>query len=321
MKPFFDHFFATILIAAIALTGAHCKKDKDEVPPPQDRWEHIVSARQKELGIANWSFIINDKVYFGGRNNDVYIYDLTKKDWIGSFNYPPAFEARWNCAVAVHNNKAYIGNGRYGAGMFLQDWWEFDPASGTPWKQLTNCPIAGADGRAFVLGNTLYNTMHIDDGTGNQTIQTHVYTYDIAKDSWDANFSQLGKNCGTSGFGFVLDSKFYYGTGYNNSIPGSIFTKECAVFNPANRQTTPLAAFPVEMTTSENARTFTHNGKGYVLGSNHELFELDPVSNKWSEMNKVPENQSHGRIMYVHQYQNKVYGFTTKGQLYEHFFQ
>jgi N-acetylneuraminic acid mutarotase len=317
MRQFPDKLLAYLCVIIIAFTGIHCKKDKNE-KPPQDHWEPVSTGRERNIGPNNWSFLINDKVFFRSRDGDLHIFDLTKKDWTGTFNYPPGFEPRWNCAVAVHNNKAYIGNGRYGAGQFLGDWWEFDPEASTPWRALPDCPITGADGKAFVYNGKLYNTLHIDGGTGNETIQTRVYILDLTTFTWEPGFKQMTMNCGSSGFGLMLDDQFLFGAGYNNRIPGSIFTKECGLYNPANQQTRAIANFPVEMQTTVNAITFTHNGKGYVLGKNRELFEYDPAGNKWRSMNKLPEQAAHGAITYLHSHQDKIYGFTTKGYLYRY---
>lgn len=310
--------FTTIsCLLLITLTAAHCKKDSDITPPPQDRWA-FVAAPQRNIGTANWSFLIGNQVFFGSKDNDLYFFDLDRKQWVGSFNYPNGFEPRWSASAAVHNNKAYIGNGRYGNGHFLRDWWEFDPGAASPWKRLADCPVEGADGRAFVLNNTLYSTLQVNGAMGEQTIQAKVYSYNIANDQWDPNPGQLGRNCGTSGFSFLLDNKFHFGAGYNNRIPGSIFTKEHAAYNPANQQTSRLADFPTELQSSENGITFTHKGKGYVLGKDHDLYEYDPSSNKWRTMNRVPEDAGKGVITYVHQYNGKTYGFTSKGFLYEY---
>ncbi|MGN6420010.1 MAG: hypothetical protein ACTHMC_21065 [Pseudobacter sp.] len=311
--------FTTIYcLLFIALTAANCKKDKDNAPPPpQDRWEAI-AAPQRNIGTANWSFNIGNEVFFGNKDNNLHFFDLDRKVWVGSFNYPNGFEERWNCAVAVHNNKAYIGSGRSGNGFFLRDWWEFDPSASLPWKQLADCPVEGADGRAFILNNTLYSALQINGAMGDQSIQTKVFTYDITNDEWDTHINQLSKNCGTSGFSFLLNNQFHFGAGYNNRIPGSIFTREHAAFNPANQQTTALAEFPVELQSAENGITFTHNGKGYVLGKKHDLYEYDPGNNKWRTMNKVPEEAGKGVITYVHQYNGKTYGFTSKGFLYQY---
>ncbi|HVK49131.1 MAG TPA: hypothetical protein VM488_14825 [Pseudobacter sp.] len=310
--------FTTICcLLLISLTAANCKKDKDITPPPQDRWEAVTSP-QRNIGTANWSFIIDNKVFFGSKDNDLHYYDLDRKQWVGSFNYPDGFEPRWNCGVAVLNDKAYIGSGRDGNGFFLRDWWEFDPNSSFPWKRLADCPVEGADGRAFILNNTLYSALQINGAMGDQTIQTKVYSYSIANDEWDTNFNQLTKHCGTSGFSFLLNNQFHFGAGYNNRIPGSIFTKEHAAYNPTNHQTTPLAEFPVELQSAENGITFTHNGKGYVLGKQYDLYEYDSRNNKWRTMNKVPEDAAKGAITYVHQYNGKTYGFTSKGALYEY---
>lgn len=311
--------FTFLLLLIIAVTGTYCKKDKNEAPPlPTDHWESVTSGRQRNIGIANWSFVINNKAFFGSKDGDLYIYDYSRKDWVGTFSYPTGFEPRWSCAVAVYNNKAYIGNGRYGAGQFLRDWWEFDPEASNPWRKLPDCPVAGADGTAFIHNGKLYNALQIDERSGNETIQKRVYVLDLSTEKWDNNFAQLSVNCGSSGFSFLLNSKLYFGTGYNNSVPGSVFTRDCAVYDPSNDQTTSIAQFPVEMQSAENAITFTRNGKGYVLGKNKELFEYDPATNRWTEMNKVPDATTQGPITYLHRFQDKVFGFTTKGYLYEY---
>lgn len=319
MRQLPDQLGILLCALVIAITGSYCKKDKNEnPPPPHDRWETINSGKERNIGTAKWSFVINDKAFFGSTEGDLHIYDFSRKDWTGSFTLPSEFESRWACAVAVHNNKAYIGNGRYGAGQFLSDWWEFDPEASNPWRRLPDCPVAGGDGTAFIHEGKLHNTLQIDERQGNETIQRRVYVFDLATESWSQNFNQVGANCGSSGFAFLLNNKLHFGAGYNNNVPGSVFTKECAVYNPADQQTTKIAQFPVEMQRAENAITFTQNGKGYVLGQHKELFEFDPAANKWREMNKVPEQAALGPVTYLHMYNNKVFGFTTKGKLYEY---
>lgn len=307
-----------LCILCIAATGMHCKKDKTEIAPPQDHWDPVTTNRHRNIGEANWSFAINNKAFFGSKDGDLHIYDFMRKEWIGTFSWPNGFEPRWSCAVAVYNNKAYIGNGRSGNGQFLQDWWEFDPEASLPWRRLPNSPAAGADGTAFIHNGTIYTTLHIDELSGKETKQRHVYSFDIATETWNASFDELSANCGTSGFAFLLEGKLHFGTGYNNSVPGSIFTRECAVYDPAKKQTSTIAPFPVEMQRSENAITFTHNGKGYVLGTHNALYEYNPNSNQWRTMNKVPEVPEQGPITYLHRYQTSVYGLTTKGYVFEY---
>lgn len=319
MRQLPDNIFTFFLLFTIAVTGSFCKKDNDESRPlPTDHWESVTTGRQRNIGPANWSFTINHRSFFGSKDNDLHIYDHNRKDWVGSFAWPTGFEPRWNCVVAVYNNKAYIGNGRYGTGQFLRDWWEFDPEASNPWRRLPDCPVAGADGTAFIHNGKLYNALLMDERSGNESIQKRVYSFDLNNGAWSNDFTQLSVNCGSSGFSFLLNSKLYFGTGYNNSVPGSVFTRDCAVYDPSNNQTSSIAQFPVEMQRAENAITFTHNGKGYVLGKNKELFEYDPAANKWYEMNKVPENISYGPITYLHRFGDKVFGFTTKGYLYEY---
>lgn len=313
MKPILH----VICLLAITLTACNKKDVKQDTPPEADNWT-ISNNQPRPLGEANWSFTIGSKVYFGSDKHDLLIYDLSTKKWLGSFNYPKDFALRWLCGVAVHNNKAYIGGGRTNEaiGGFRDDWWEFTPDAPSPWRKLPDCPMGGTDGTAFVYDNVLYTTLNI--GNIVHSIQNRVYSMPLATEQWNNSFSTTTIFAGSSGFSLVSNDTLYFGAGYNNSVPGNLFTQQFAAFNIRNKQTSELPSFPAKLTVAENARSFIANGKIFILAQDRQLYAFSTAANKWIQKKTVETNPDHGPITYVHQSGDKVYGFTTQGYVYEY---
>ena len=315
MKPILH----AVCLLVIAVTATQCnKKDIRQVEPPEvDNWT-INNTTARPLGDANWSFTIGSKVYFGGASHDLFIYDLSTKKWLGSFNYPAGFKQRWACAVAVNGNKAYIGGGRAvsATNELLQDWWEFSPDDANPWSRLPDLIVAGADGTAFVHNDLLYTALNIGNITA--SIQERVYMMPLNTKKWNSNFWHAAIPAGSSGFTHAWGDILYYGAGYDNTVPGNLFTQKCAAFAMESRQAQIIPAFPVDFVAAENARSFHAGGKLFVLAQDRQLYAYNPETFKWTKKKTVETQSDHGPITYAHQVDDKVYGFTTQGYVYEY---
>lgn len=157
---------------------------------------------------------------FGGRDskgeylNDLWVYDPSHDSWTDLG--PTPLTARVNATMAGHESKLYMGLGysakkAYQDSAYLQDWWEYTPATGT-WKRLTDYP------NTYTIAATSFAW---EDGVFAlyafwQGFSQYVCRYDIPSDTWSVwpdNHDRALSNAG--GRGAWHKGWFYFGGGYN----------------------------------------------------------------------------------------------------------
>ncbi len=253
------------------------------------------------------SFIINDVLYIGTgqaktADGSLYIYDdfrQIQQSAIDVNNFqlvttPPAFKSRAGAFAFVVNDKVYVGGGiGFDASnneTYLNDCWEFDPATGQ-WHQMDPLPlmmdptslegVVYDKGRREALAFAFKNHGFGYVGGGVNGLQMLKdfwrFTPPDAQDStgsWEL-FSFFHGPGRVDAVSIIIDEIGYFGTGYN-------FTEgllnDFWAFNPAN----PAAPFsktaPFPGASREDALGFTVNGNGYLgMGVSRKL-----VGGNWS---------------------------------------
>lgn len=219
-------------------------------------------------------FVIGSKAYFIGVYS-MRVFDLTTNTWSDG-SLPDGWTGRYASAAEVINGKAYVGTGGfYENGRLLKDWWEFNPASATPWKRMTDFPEATSYGIAFKVNNTIYAGLgQLDDHSSAK----RLYPFNPeGNGSWGAptSFDQFNS---VPNMTFTIGGTPYFGIGQN------LYKFEPGSENPAPR----IAGFPVSNYSGYVSlyRSLNAGTKGYLyfLG---RFFDFDPATSTWSELSSM----------------------------------
>ena len=190
---------------------------------------------------------------------------------------------RYKAVAFSANGKGYFGTGAYGDILgrpdYLNDFWEYDPATDS-WTQKKDVPgLARAGAVAFSINNQGF----VGTGTNNidwsQDLNYHhlsdFYRYDPATDSWTRIADFAGGEC-YSGAAFSLDGMGYVGTGFRdkNSPIGSDFWG----YDPTNNSWTAIDSFPRQ----------SYMAGGFSDGTNGYVYDFDSLfvynGNVWTKL-------------------------------------
>lgn len=243
-----------------------------------DFWKYSLDLRYwtqvKALeGVARNSavaFSINDKGYVGtgydgsAYLNDFWEYDPAANDWIARDPFPGT--ARLDAVGFAVNGKGYIGCGF--DGNYLKDFWQYDPAApaGSRWSQKAS--VGGSKRRAamsFVLNNKAY----ILSGNNNGVMQTDMWVYDDAANTWtektkiynysdDSYDDDYGTIARQNGVTFIMNNLAYLTCGENGSLNSTTWQ-----YDPATDRWLEKTAF--EGTARTGAIAFALKNRGIVL--------------------------------------------------------
>src|SRR6185436_3814974 len=202
--------------------------------------------------------------------------------------------------IFVISEKAYLGGGFAAVYVYLNDFWEYSPATDT-WTQKANQPQPVGGAAAFSLNSKGY----IVAGWINGVQSNGVYEYDPLTNTWAAknNFSGAVRY-GTCNF--VIGTKGYVGLGY------APFQDDLWEYDALSDAWTQKANF-IGGARSATVH-FAINGLGYVgTGINNtstyaglsDFYTYDPVSNSWTQIGNFPGPARHSAISFV--INNKAY--------------
>lgn len=217
-------------------------------------------------------------------NSATFINTWKEKSSLG-FNQVNGPKARYGAVGFSIGGYGYLGTGViggdpegsiYAATNYLDDFWQYDPASNS-WTQKANVP-GGKRGYAvaFVVGQKGY----VGTGTDGTFYKNDFWEYDPAGNQWTSK-SALPASPRYGAFSFSMDGYGYIGTGYG-SVNG--ITNDFWQYNPTTNTWQQKAnygggnqAFSV---------SFSIGSKGYVgIGVNSfgEFYEYDPSLNLWTQ--------------------------------------
>lgn len=171
-------------------------------------------------GISQGSaFTIGSKAYVGlgyadpthggvpfGYMKDFYEYDFETDQWEQLSDFPGG-ERKYAIGFSM-NGKGYIGLGfcyKSGEGsIYYRDFWEYDPSIDS-WTQLTDFP---GEGRMDAIGYGYNGNCYVGMGKANDL---YIYYVDSAK--WSSPVTHQCMEARTGAFSFMINDKFYYGSG------------------------------------------------------------------------------------------------------------
>lgn len=221
---------------------------------------------------------------------------FTKKDDILQFT-----AGRWGAMSFTVNNKIYAGGGYIGSAS-MNDWQEFDPATGK-WTVKKNMPGTNADraaGITFVINGKAYlglGAEHYLSFSLNQTELTDLWEYDPTNDSWTqkASLPDTGRDASAV---FVINNKAYVVGGELNSLGGK--TSDVWEYDPATNKWTSKGAYPEGGL--QYGMGFSLNGKGYVTGGSatattQSTYEFD--GSKWTAKASFIDTGRMGAVCFV----------------------
>lgn len=253
-------------------------------------------------------FQIGNKLYvFGGWGLGWYVssFDVTTKSWGAAIAFPEDLQGGELGSVVVHNGKAYMGNFVSARQNY---WYEFNPAaaSGTsPWKRMAISPNPSAfDGIALNVNNRLFHFLG--------AASTAVNELNPAANGGDGAWTHHGNAAVPNkqrASGFVINGIGYFGGGVDdNNVGQRGFYKYDPATNAAT--VTPIAEM---LFSTENAPTFTMNGKGYLI-DNQYMYEYDPALDKWTQNKFVLP----ATVNFTFVVNNKAYAMDLKANVYEY---
>lgn len=205
------------------------------------------------------------------------------------------------CSV---NGKGYAGMGQNEEGIYMDDFWEYDPVSNN-WKSKAVFPGVGRYGAsAYAINGKIYVCFGYDNS---RVCRNDIWEYNPENDTWTEKAGFPGQ-ARYSASGFVIgDSVLYIGTGtYGNSHD---YLYDFWMYNPAKNSWTRKSDFPG--LNRQDAASFAIDGKGY-LGSGlseymtftRDFWKYDLVKDTWSAIQPLPENNA------------TLVGFTIDGKAY-----
>lgn len=189
----------------------------------QNSWSILTSATlpkryaSTEI-VGNHLYVFNGEIENGMLNNRVEKINLAEGSIQFLSNHPQPSRA---AGVATWNNKIYTFGGTIGQSQYSNKLYEFDPEEDA-WMELSEIPFAGEtkgeiiDGKLYIIGG--YN------GTSSNRIDV----YNLATDTWEANFEMpngisahstaiIGRNIYLVGDFSNLTSIAYFNT-FDNSF-------------------------------------------------------------------------------------------------------
>ncbi|MBK7149554.1 MAG: hypothetical protein IPH78_12245 [Bacteroidetes bacterium] len=200
----------------------------------------------------------------------------TKADITGARGYGIGFSI---------GQKGYIGMGVGAGSTYLNDFWEYDPATNA-WTQRANYPGSGRGGAAaFSIGTKGY----VGTGANASTVYATFYEYNPATNAWTAkaNFPGAARFFAV---GFSVGALGYIGNGANFS--GSSIYNNFYEYNPSTDAWSAIASYPGSGRMQNSA--FGNATYGFVgLGANSTddyttFYRYDPAANTWTSRATFP---------------------------------
>jgi gliding motility-associated-like protein len=189
------------------------------------------------------------------------------------------------------NGKGYVGTGydTMGAGGYVRDFWEYDPATNA-WTKKANF---GGGARLLAVGFAIGNKGYI--GTGQDFIGrvNDFWEYNPVTDVWTkkANFGGIPR---ARAVGMVIGGKGYIGTGYDDQT--NTFFDDFWEYDPLSNTWTQKANFGG--TARREAAGFSANNMGYIGtgydGSpiyKNDFWQYNPATNTWKQITNYPKGE------------------------------
>ena len=245
-------------------------------------------------------FVIGDSAYFGtgmtpwwSVERDFYGLNLIDDSWFPIASLPMNAERQYASGFSSSSGKGYVFGG-YNGNQFLNDLWEYNPATNT-WSALTSLPGIGRSGAAsFVLNDTVYI---IGGKTAVSLAINEVWSYSIASNTWTQKnnfpFGNLWRSSATK-----LDNKGYLLFGRDET---DFFHNELYEYSPNQDVWTPISNFP-SLGRSHSSVSVINNDLFICFGldslgnSHNDVWQYDIAQNTWMNYPGIPSIGRRGGI-------------------------
>lgn len=251
-------------------------KDFWEYDATSDTWSQKAdfggSTRYYAVGFAieNKGYIAtgdDGNAAHGGATSDIWEYDPSSNSWTQKSQFPGV--PRFGSVGFSIGTKGYIGTGHLDPALGdpafrVNDFWEFDPNSGTDGTWTEKHKIGGDAApstlrRAYAASFSINGKGYI--GTGNTEIgkRKDFWEYDPIADTWTQK-ADFGGSPRFVSLGLAIGSKGYIGTG---DIGGTAkFTNDFWEYDPTTDKWAQKLNLPDSIDTSPTG--FSIGGKGYI---------------------------------------------------------
>jgi len=181
----------------------------------------------------------------------------------------------------------YFGLGQDANIVTHNDFWSYDPATGT-WTLLAPFPgVSRLGASAFVLDGYGYVCCGWSSTAVTAVALNDCWRYDPRNNSWSpaASLPGVGRYTACS---FVIGSYAYVGTGKGAGGPN--LQNDFYRYDPRVNTWSPIASYPLAL---QSAAAFSLNGTGYVAGGHisgtvSDVYAYDPLNNTWTAKNHLP---------------------------------
>ena len=204
---------------------------------------------------------------------DWWEYDTTANQWNQKTQFPG--EPRYDASGFSIDGLIYVGLGKGATGP-LGDWWKYNPLD-NDWSQLNDFPGMPRDkAGSFAVNGAGY----IVGGESGNTYLNGVWKYNPLWDSWSYVASYPGGwPCRV--ISFVIGDKAYIGGGSCQTNYNAFYE-----FDPSGNSWQQKA----NLVNGPLGRTFSLNGKGYILNNSNIMTEYWPQDDTWHWSVSIPGN-------------------------------
>jgi hypothetical protein len=277
---------STVVATAIFQAGSTSGSVSVSMPCNQVRCYEVWATVSSSCGTAA-SLLISNRVPVTGSSNPC----NTPNTWVSLPAPPNTMPTRENYVTIAHNGLIYVGFGMNTSGC-VNDWWRWDPCSGT-WTQLASPPVAfGGMSFIFAIGPYIY----VGGGGANcaGSNPSNFYRYDPATNSWTARANlpvPIGGAAGASDgtYGYVACG-----------VCGGVNTNTLYRYNPSTDSWTNLSTIPGGVRGVLPDMTY-HLGRLYIGGGSpsnfncrQDFYAYDIATGTWIGLSNHPVSHYDG---------------------------
>jgi N-acetylneuraminic acid mutarotase len=225
----------------------------------------------------------------------------TPNTWVRLPDPPATMQMRDNYAIIAHDGFIYVGFGWHYSGPCLNDWWRWDPCSGT-WTQLASPPVLFGDQPSiFAIGPYIYV------GGGRTVCGGPInafYRYDPATNTWTARANLPVPLLGAPGA-----SDGTYGYVACGGTTGGTRSSTLYRYDPSTDSWTDLSTVPGGVGRWLPFMAY-YQGKLYIgggaasSGCRQDFYAYDIATNTWTPLPNHPNTHLDGWAV---AYNGKIY--------------
>ncbi|MFN0059929.1 MAG: hypothetical protein ACKVX7_15840 [Planctomycetota bacterium] len=300
--------FALLLISWLLATTVASAQCPSLPPGGIVSFAPALSSPRREISVVTIGtkiFVLGDFNY-SPENNRFSSFDTSTQVWT---DLAPIPTGRGQGAAAVHDGKIYYfcGNSCF-SNCWLTIVQVYDPATNT-WESRTSMPN---DGRGYMPAITIGDLIYVIGGENSYLGSfSDVLIYNPIADSWSAGTPMPIESRGHH-TGVEFEGRIYLFGGFDDAASGcaggDTVLSNIDVYDPTLEGTivgpwTTVGQIPDEIA-GLGQRAVTLNGRIYLLGGNHfpagsdlcststlgtleTVFEYNPASNCWRQMNSL----------------------------------